>query len=160
MRLLPSVFCTGCFNTQPPEGGWVEIVTTGKTQKLFQHTAARRRLDVTSFVMWHILRVSTHSRPKAAGFHAPRQTSYSRVSTHSRPKAAGCKAYRLTFARFGFNTQPPEGGWNRDGEMGSVVCGWFQHTAARRRLGSVCRQAYRNWTFQHTAARRRLVFPF
>ena len=33
-----------CFNSQTPEGGWVEVVTNGKTQKLFQLTAARRRL--------------------------------------------------------------------------------------------------------------------
>ena len=33
------------------------------------------------------------------------------VSTHSRPKAAGLQAMISTFAKFGFNTQPPEGGW-------------------------------------------------
>ena len=34
---------------------------------------------------------------------------------------------------FGFNTQPPEGGWNAD-MRGSATEPMFQHTAARRRL--------------------------
>ena len=33
-----------------------------------------------------------------------------------------------------FNTQPPEGGWFIT-KISSVSFGWFQHTAARRRLG-------------------------
>ena len=41
--------------------------------------------------------------------------------------------------------------------MGSVVCGWFQHTAARRRLGILNGTVKANRGFQHTAARRRLV---
>ena len=34
-----------------------------------------------------------------------------RVSTHSRLKAAGCADGDIVAADFGFNTQPPEGGW-------------------------------------------------
>ena len=42
-----------------------------------------------SLTFQHCLRVSTHSRPKAAGFpHHPRRHQRA-VSTHSRPKAAG-----------------------------------------------------------------------
>ena len=76
-----------------------------------------------------------------------------------------------------FNTQPPEGGWNRtctnDSMMafvsthsrpkaaGSETIGakswsWFQHTAARRRLGRVRVMGIVWQRFQHTAARRRL----
>ena len=33
-----------CFNTQPPEGGWASMVGISGIEKLFQHTAARRRL--------------------------------------------------------------------------------------------------------------------
>ena len=36
------------FNTQPPEGGW-EAVLIIATQRLFQHTAARRRLIKNRF---------------------------------------------------------------------------------------------------------------
>ena len=34
-----------------------------------------------------------------------------RVSTHSRLKAAGIAGREQLDAAFGFNTQPPEGGW-------------------------------------------------
>ena len=36
-------FCC-CFNTQPPEGGWLACQKMGKMSDVFQHTAARRRL--------------------------------------------------------------------------------------------------------------------
>ena len=35
----------------------------------------------------------------------------------------------------GFNTQPPEGGWAKR-EAEQICKKWFQHTAARRRLGT------------------------
>ncbi len=35
---------------------------------------------------------------------------------------------------YGFNTQPPEGGWVLKKTICRIVL-WFQHTAARRRLG-------------------------
>ena len=100
---------------------------------LFQHTAARRRLEplfrrpavlatvsthsrpkaaghaVTCLIGSHV--VSTHSRPKAAG-HQPGQLIPDKtVSTHSRPKAAGVFSCRCLISVSGFNTQPPEGGW-------------------------------------------------
>ena len=34
-----------CFNTQPPEGGWKVLAMCLPVLLLFQHTAARRRLD-------------------------------------------------------------------------------------------------------------------
>ena len=55
--------------------------------------------------------VSTHSRPKAAGPTPPVSPPTARVSTHSRPKAAGQRLHTATCLT------------------------WFQHTAARRRLG-------------------------
>ena len=57
--------------------------------KLFQHTAARRRL------------VSARER----GRNKPA------VSTHSRPKAAGDRIPVRVKILKSFNTQPPEGGW-------------------------------------------------
>ena len=146
----------------------------------FQHTAARRRLGMKIHLIKIKIKVSTHSRPKAAG-HQQResQNPLRKVSTHSRPKAAGVRTVRLIWCigsfntqppeggwatdnqadimRLGFNTQPPEGGWGVYGAL-SAVSGLFQHTAARRRLANeifIFQQAY---TFQHTAARRRLVF--
>ncbi len=145
-------------------------------------------------------RVSTHSRPKAAGLMQLFSKHKNAVSTHSRPKAAGCARIDWAEEHGCFNTQPPEGGWRRVAvRNGFLLCfntqppegGWFtfqsedsgqtefQHTAARRRLGTIYqrlpRLAYcfntqppeggwssalwRNWAnslFQHTAARRRL----
>ena len=37
-----------CFNTQPPEGGWLVVIHFLGRLYVFQHTAARRRLDVGS----------------------------------------------------------------------------------------------------------------
>ncbi len=78
----------------------------------FQHTAARRRLVIKRLLFFSFLMVSTHSRPKAAGFSKAAIHGYVVVSTHSRPKAAGLKQFCLTFLSRSFNTQPPEGGWN------------------------------------------------
>ena len=102
------------------------------------------------------------------------------VSTHSRPKAAGLQAMISTFAKFGFNTQPPEGGWeifrfhlsfsnvsthSRPKAAGTtsrkrMISPKFQHTAARRRLEANCRSFQGVKMFQHTAARRRLGHTF
>ena len=143
------------FNTQPPEGGCTPSATA---------TA--------------LTRVSTHSRPKAAGIHRPVFAHHRHVSTHSRPKAADPVPYAV------------------------VSDLWFQHTAARRRLrrllglgrlilvsthsrpkaavnikndtytieyvsthsrpkAAVTNPSKRKpqWQFQHTAARRRLMPP-
>ena len=83
------------------------------------------------------------------------------VSTHSRPKAAGSIGRRQEIGQCSFNTQPPEGGWppcfkihsfsrvsthSRPKAAGCVSLSlsrdtaWFQHTAARRRLGTYFRR--------------------
>ena len=124
---------------------------------MFQHTAARRRLGQSGNGDHFTKLVSTHSRPKAAGL------------------ASALSAIRWA----SFNTQPPEGGWGfRYGDLYSLI--EFQHTAARRRLGSrwQTRSGSRQVSthsrpkaagactlspkcgcvvFQHTAARRRLA---
>ena len=97
------------FNTQPPEGGWFICV-----------------------IICTYLKVSTHSRPKAAGYIYDFLLSSNQVSTHSRPKAAGR----------GFD------GYSR--------LYLFQHTAARRRLEKDLLHIVQIVMFQHTAARRRL----
>ena len=56
----------------------------------FQHTAARRRLACDN----------------------PKSPIRVIVSTHSRPKAAGFRLREGGFVRSCFNTQPPEGGWS------------------------------------------------
>ena len=101
---------------------------------MFQHTAARRRLVVPFRAAVRKCVVSTHSRPKAAG--------------------QGLTATGLTCERF--NTQPPEGGW-RQAKAHRPTQERFQHTAARRRLGSNKSIIGPTTRFQHTAARRRLA---
>ena len=78
--------------------------------------------------------VSTHSRPKAAGDERPKEDDKPKVSTHSRPKAAGSFESFAGDLQVSFNTQPPEGGWHSWEDMHEWLK-WFQHTAARRRLG-------------------------
>ena len=103
--------CPRCFNTQPPEGGCPEDVA-----------------------LPNIVRVSTHSRPKAAAdnncvwqFFSIR---FQHTAARRRLPAAASAASALAK---GFNTQPPEGGCE-------TLILWllnypqFQHTAARRRL--------------------------
>ena len=107
----PALPCRACFNTQPPEGGW-------------------RVSDDRNAFDW----VSTHSRPKAAGAPCLCLRLSPIVSTHSRPKAAGVSKQSYVYGIFGFNTQPPEGGWIFVMHIQAILL-LFQHTAARRRLG-------------------------
>ena len=41
------------FNTQPPEGGWMDVYQAGMLGYQFQHTAARRRLEPLSKALLH-----------------------------------------------------------------------------------------------------------
>ena len=102
-----------CFNTQPPEGGW--LADRQQKQKMT---------------------VSTHSRPKAAGGRLKPLLMRLKVSTHSRPKAAGRATTASRTAASRFNTQPPEGGWDWN-LTNRFYSNLFQHTAARRRLESL-----------------------
>ena len=120
------------FNTQPPEGGWGRRPT-------------RRRSH----------RVSTHSRPKAAGHYQAVILPMYVVSTHSRPKAAGSIDIILPFIIKSFNTQPPEGGWNI--KNWEIPCGQVSTHSRPKAAGMVCvMPLFRVKRFQHTAARRRL----
>ena len=74
-------------------------------------------------------KVSTHSRLKAAGDGFNPYNTKKRVSTHSRLKAAGGRHTSNGIRTFGFNTQPPKGGWLFRSLMEGRMM-WFQHTAA------------------------------
>ncbi len=121
----------------------------------FQHTAARRRLELEDLVLSMEFQVSTHSRPKAAGNASQWRFDRAFVSTHSRPKAAGPVASSFISTRMFQHTAARR-------RLVPHLCkdiaiGQFQHTAARRRLATnpklMCTSPMR---FQHTAARRRL----
>ena len=101
----------GCFNTQPPEGGWPEGVLFPRIDPRFNTQPPEGGWAGREHLIQH-LRVSTHSRLKAAGTDKGRRLLGVSVSTHSRLKAAG---FPLAFCRLKksrFNTQPPEGGWH------------------------------------------------
>ena len=55
---------------------------------MFQHTTARRRLQVEQERTIKAYEVSTHNRPKAAAAKADSGLAEAMVSTHNRPKAA------------------------------------------------------------------------
>ena len=94
------------FNSQPPEGGCIGISAWPRRHSWFQLTAARRRLPDLGIGFSRSLRVSTHSRPKAAASNA-----HSVVARNNR-----------------FNSQPPEGGCARHS---AVARGWYVSTHSR-----------------------------
>ena len=77
------------FNTQPPEGGWLRLVIEKRKDQM---VSTHSRPKAAGFIisprkfLWP---VSTHSRPKAAGIARLKAELELLVSTHSRPKAAG-----------------------------------------------------------------------
>ncbi len=100
--------------------------------------------------------VSTHSRPKAAGFDWLARIGWNTRFNTQPPEGGWPRQFGGFRSEIGFNTQPPEGGWlkfrrplflrncfNTQPPEG----GWMQKTA--------CRLIHIK--FQHTAARRRLA---
>ena len=79
--------------------------------RMFQHAAARRRLD--KFYLWAVKVNSFNTQPPEGGWISNTMSVYT----------SAC-----------FNTQPPEGGWFFTASM-RLAFSWFQHAAARRRLG-------------------------
>ena len=79
---------------------WLEVSTHSRTEaaaylplllslvKMFQHTAARRRLPKKWEMRDQVISVSTHSRTEAAAFDICNLLKYKEVSTHSRTEAA------------------------------------------------------------------------
>ena len=149
---------------------------TSRRRRLFQHTAARRRLQTVAKAKTAMKRVSTHSRPKAAAFSRLRR-DLATSCFNTQPPEGGCQAGqssithlhtfqhtaarrrlpeadRRTAASAGFNTQPPEGGCPADrafAASGNVSTHSRPKAAANAKYKSAS-----TTKFQHTAARRRL----
>ncbi|EFC87147.1 hypothetical protein NEIMUCOT_06409 [Neisseria mucosa ATCC 25996] len=89
---------------------WVQVLNLVSNQ--FQHTAARRRLDEKINYFDIPEGVSTHSRPKAAGFTAEEIVRQLKaVSTHSRPKAAGAFLFvKLSSIKVSTHSRPKAAG--------------------------------------------------
>ena len=123
---------------------------------LFQHTAARRRLVLVRNLAAVVFDVSTHSRPKAAGRFSHVCIANMVVSTHSRPKAAGRTSKSPPIrAEVSTHSRPKAAGRQAYGI-----------NADNRRFNTQppeggWQDAWQNrqpdCAFQHTAARRRLV---
>ena len=81
------------------------------TPRVFQHTAARRRLGDDALRFRQTGRFNT--QPPEGGWvnSSVDIAAICQVSTHSRPKAAGRAAAGGAGQPARFNTQPPEGGW-------------------------------------------------
>ena len=124
----------GSFNTQPPEGGCKQGGNARHTKHRFQHTATRRWLLNNC-----VNRIFNFS-----------------VSTHSHPKVAASPGRAMFLLIGSFNTQPPEGGCDRQ-QLGVAVSTEFQHTATRRWLQSPQLHQTHRLEFQHTATRRWLL---
>ena len=77
----------------------------------FQLTAARRRLDLPKSVkeIFKMFQLTAARRRLVSLLRG--ELAALRVSTHSRPKAAGRRIGRRVCAAACFNSQPPEGGW-------------------------------------------------
>ena len=99
---------------------------------MFQHTAARRRLEPPRMVQ-------------------VRRDEFQHTAARRRLDVPRCGKVLVLC----FNTQPPEGGWPTTGVIPLFLSG-FQHTAARRRLDMTMPPNIGADVFQHTAARRRL----
>ena len=132
---LPEALCSflHSFNTQPPEGGWLEQKIWEIPLERFNTQPPEGGWLFAGYQVDFAVLVSTHSRPKAAGVirraafwqvgfqhtAARRRLDFassgcgkpSGVSTHSRPKAAGFTSIVFIPIFSCFNTQPPEGGW-------------------------------------------------
>ena len=125
--------------------------------KMFQHTAARRRLRQPTLST--PANISFNTQPPEGGCDWLTYTfQIDPVSTHSRPKAAAHQFHIFSF-RFPVSThsRPKAAAWEVDLNFGGK---WFQHTAARRRLHRAANRAAKAKEFQHTAARRRLHLPY
>ena len=82
-----------------------------KWQK-FQHTAARRRLAINDCLAVLTGDVSTHSRPKAAGFVNCSNPPLLFCFNTQPPEGGWVCNQTAIYCKLCFNTQPPEGGWH------------------------------------------------
>ena len=144
-----------CFNSQPPEGGWVPPIRIAQPTAGFNSQPPEGGWLSRS----RLLRrgsVSTHSRPKAAGIDFD-ASHINLNSFNSQPPEGGWGLSYIQAAHVAcFNSQPPEGGWPTI-QADLRILNQFQLTAARRRLGMRWWLRGRLKQFQLTAARRRLA---
>ena len=123
-----------CFNTQPRGGGCRLRAVFYWRIRMFQHTAARRRLLLAGLPTSQFI-ACFNTQPRGGGcrLDTTKDLIAEIVSTHSRAEAAATNG-KLPYQEI-----------------------LFQHTAARRRLLGKFEIFSILLLFQHTAARRRLL---
>ena len=133
------------------------ILTAFISTRMFQHTAARRRLVFRYILVCLCLR-RFNTQPPEGGWEncSTNRIPIYFVSTHSRPKAAGLKQEILDEIEGQFQHTAARRRLVLCIPSKVFVCG-FQHTAARRRLALDSYKGNQRQLFQHTAARRRLA---
>ena len=100
-----------CFNTQPPEGGWIVQYNAIRILPRF-NTQPPEGGWIKSAITLVFMGGFNTQPPEGGWFCYFQDIGYTtRVSTHSRPKAAGKYACPVLRPCSRFNTQPPEGGW-------------------------------------------------
>ena len=125
------------------------------SQGWFQHTAARRRLVPQARAAYALLKVSTHSRPKAAGASAGVCLLVLKFQhTAARRRLVLRLIYYGLYHAFQHTAARRRLGRAKGRNQRTVM---FQHTAARRRLAAIIGMTVIFSKFQHTAARRRLA---
>ena len=84
------------------------------SQGVFQHTAARRRLDNSSFLCCHWC--SFNTQPPEGGWRWRAGIIKTFACFNTQPPEGGWRWRAGIIKTFAcFNTQPPEGGWAADG---------------------------------------------
>ena len=145
----------GCFNSQPPEGGWSRCAIGATPPRLFQLAAARRRL-ARSKKNEHD-RCRFNSQPPEGGWFLPATTNLSftafQLAAARRRLEQHCAAV-LRQPRF--NSQPPEGGWHEGYAFFPMR---FVSTRSRPKAAGCALYWFSSHqaSFQLAAARRRLV---
>ena len=100
-----------CFNTQPPEGGWILFILNPTWLVSFNTQPPEGGWLQNKGDTMPIRGFNT--QPPEGGWLPSRFAAIIclAVSTHSRPKAAGQSLFDDSARVARFNTQPPEGGW-------------------------------------------------
>ena len=99
--------------------------------KRFQLTAARRRLEMSSFAPISLAPFQLTAARRRLGGSGPDKPNDEKISTHSRAKAAGCTPIFYTYYNYNFNSQPREGGW----QNGYCFCDYLRNFNSQPREG-------------------------
>ena len=117
-----------CFNTQPPEGGCAPPPPEKTPKRLFQHTAARRRLRRIQKNTARRCRFNT--QPPEGGCAVTGEQADIIIGFNTQPPEGGCaRPDSCCCWSTCFNTQPPEGGCLKRASS-PTSRSTFQHTAA------------------------------